>query len=34
MTATTSSTALATVQPVFTGSERLAPAGFLAGYTA
>ena len=32
MTATTPSTALATVQPVFTESERLALAGFLAGY--
>ena len=32
MTATTTSTALATVQPVFTESERLALAGFLAGY--
>jgi integrase len=32
MTATTPSTALATVQPVFTDSERLALAGFLAGY--
>ena len=32
MTAATTSTALATVQPVFTESERLALAGFLAGY--
>ena len=32
MTATTTSTALVTVQPVFTESERLALAGFLAGY--
>ena len=32
MTATTPSTALATVQPVFTESEHLALAGFLAGY--
>jgi integrase len=32
MTATTPSTALVTVQPVFTESERLALAGFLAGY--
>ena len=32
MTATTLSTALATVQPVFTEAERLALAGFLAGY--
>jgi integrase len=32
MTATTSSTALATVQPVFTDAERLALAGFLTGY--
>ena len=32
MTATIPSTALATVQPVFTDSERLALAGFLAGY--
>jgi integrase/recombinase XerD len=32
MTATTSSTALATIQPAFTGAERLALAGFLAGY--
>ena len=32
MTATTTSTALATVQPMFTDSERLALAGFLAGY--
>ena len=31
MTATTS-TALATIQPAFTGPERLALAGFLAGY--
>jgi hypothetical protein len=32
MTATTSSTALATIQPAFTDAERLALAGFLAGY--
>jgi integrase/recombinase XerD len=32
MTATIPSTALATVQPAFTESERLALAGFLAGY--
>jgi integrase/recombinase XerD len=32
-TTTTASTALATVAPVFTGPERLALAGFLAGYT-
>jgi integrase len=32
MTATTTSTALVTVQPVFTEAERLALAGFLAGY--
>jgi integrase/recombinase XerD len=32
MTATTPFTALATVQPAFTDSERLALAGFLAGY--
>jgi integrase/recombinase XerD len=32
MTATTTSNALVTVQPVFTDSERLALAGFLAGY--
>jgi integrase/recombinase XerD len=32
MTATTTSTALVTVQPVFTEHERLALAGFLAGY--
>jgi site-specific recombinase XerD len=32
MTATTTSTALVTVQPAFTDSERLALAGFLAGY--
>ena len=32
MTATTPSTALVTVQPVFTDAERLALAGFLAGY--
>ena len=31
MTTTTLSTALATIQPVFTESERLALAGFLAG---
>ena len=30
MTATTSSTALATIQPAFTDAERLALAGFLA----
>ena len=32
MTATTPSTALATIQPSFTDTERLALAGFLAGY--
>ena len=32
MTATTPSTALVPVQPVFTDAERLALAGFLAGY--
>jgi hypothetical protein len=32
MTAATSSTALATIQPAFTDAERLALAGFLAGY--
>jgi site-specific recombinase XerD len=32
MTATTSSAALATIQPAFTDAERLALAGFLAGY--
>ena len=32
MTAATPSTALATIQPVFTDPERLALAGFLAGY--
>lgn len=32
MTATTPFTALVTVQPVFTESERPALAGFLAGY--
>jgi site-specific recombinase XerD len=32
MTATTPSTALATTQPAFTDAERLALAGFLAGY--
>ena len=32
MTATTPSTAVVTVQPVFTDSERLPLAGFLAGY--
>jgi hypothetical protein len=32
MTATTSSAALATIQPTFTDAERLALAGFLAGY--
>jgi hypothetical protein len=32
MTATTTSTALVTIQPTFTESERLALAGFLAGY--
>ena len=34
MTATTSSTALATIQPAFTDAERLALAGYLAGYRA
>jgi integrase/recombinase XerD len=34
MAATTSSTSLVPVQPVFTDSERLALAGFLAGYLA
>jgi len=35
MTTTTSSasTAIAVTEPVFTGHERLALAGFLAGYT-
>ena len=32
MTTTVPSTALATIQPAFTDSERLALAGFLAGY--
>jgi len=32
VTATIPSTALATIQPAFTDAERLAPAGFLAGY--
>ena len=32
MTATIPSAALATIQPVFTDAERLALAGFLAGY--
>ena len=32
MTTTTPSTAIAVIQPVFTQSERLALAGFLAGY--
>jgi integrase/recombinase XerD len=32
MTVTTPSTALVTIQPVFTDSESLALAGFLAGY--
>ena len=32
MTATTSTTALATIQPAFTDAERLALAGSLAGY--
>ena len=32
MTATIPSTALATIQPAFTDAERLALAGFLAGY--
>lgn len=32
MAAATASTSLVPVQPVFTGSERLALAGFLAGY--
>jgi hypothetical protein len=32
MTATTPSTALVSVQPLFTESERLALAGFLGGY--
>ena len=32
MAATTSSTSLVPVQPVFTDAERLALAGFLAGY--
>jgi hypothetical protein len=34
MTATTPSTSLVTVQPVFTDAERLALAGFLAGTAA
>ena len=33
MTTTSTSTAVATVEPVFTEPERLALAGFLAGYT-
>jgi hypothetical protein len=32
MTTAAPSTALATIQPVFTDAERLALAGFLAGY--
>jgi hypothetical protein len=32
MTTAAPSTALATIQPVFTDPERLAPASFLAGY--
>ena len=32
MTTATPSTALATIQPAFTGAERLALAGYLAGY--
>jgi len=32
MTAMTPSTALATIQPAFTDAERLAPAGYPAGY--
>jgi hypothetical protein len=32
MTTTTQSTALVTIQPAFTDAERLALAGFLAGY--
>jgi hypothetical protein len=32
MTATTPSTAIATIQPAFTDAKRLALAGFLAGY--
>ena len=32
MTAAAQSTALATIQPAFTDAERLALAGFLAGY--
>jgi integrase/recombinase XerD len=32
MTTAAPSTALATIQPAFTGTERLALAGFLAGY--
>ena len=32
MTAAAPSTALATIQPAFTSAERLALAGFLAGY--
>jgi len=34
MTATTSSAALATIQPAFTGAERLALAGFWPGTAA
>jgi|SRR5215831_18756620 len=33
MATTSTSTAVAAVEPVFTGAERLALAGFLAGYT-
>jgi integrase/recombinase XerD len=33
MTTTTASAAIAVAEPVFTGQERLALAGFLAGYT-
>ena len=32
MTTAAPSTALATIQPAFTDPERLAPAGYLAGY--
>ena len=32
MTTAVPSAALATIQPVFTDAERVAPAGFLAGY--
>ncbi len=32
MTTAAPSTALATIQPAFTDAERLAPAGYLAGY--